>query len=48
MANRKQDAGREALAKKGWWRSHRWLVLRRLTQSLVLLMFLSGPLLGFW
>ncbi|MDX6915241.1 quinol dehydrogenase ferredoxin subunit NapH [Pectobacterium carotovorum] len=48
MANRKQDAGREARAKKGWWRSHRWLVLRRLTQSLVLLMFLSGPLLGFW
>ena len=30
MANRKRDAGREALEKKGWWRSHRWLVLRRL------------------
>ena len=29
MANRKRDAGREALEKKGWWRSHRWLVLRR-------------------
>lgn len=28
MANRKRDAGREALEKKGWWRSHRWLVLR--------------------
>ncbi|MDU1271696.1 quinol dehydrogenase ferredoxin subunit NapH, partial [Escherichia coli] len=24
MANRKRDAGREALEKKGWWRSHRW------------------------
>ncbi|KNB29490.1 quinol dehydrogenase, partial [Salmonella enterica subsp. enterica serovar Typhimurium] len=23
MANRKRDAGREARAKKGWWRSHR-------------------------
>ncbi|MDI8745694.1 quinol dehydrogenase ferredoxin subunit NapH, partial [Salmonella enterica subsp. enterica serovar Montevideo] len=32
MANRKRDAGREALAKKGWWRSHRWLVLRRISQ----------------
>lgn len=26
MANRKRDAGREALEKKGWWRSHRWFV----------------------
>ncbi len=33
MANRKRDAGREALEKKGWWRSHRWLVLRRLCGS---------------
>ncbi len=37
------DAEREALEKKGWWRSHRWLVLRRLCQFLVLGMFLSGP-----
>lgn len=43
MANRKRDAGREALEKKGWWRSHRWLVLRRLCQFFVLGMFLSGP-----
>ena len=35
MANRKRDAGREALEKKGWWRSHRWLVLRRLCQFFV-------------
>ncbi|PWC16454.1 quinol dehydrogenase ferredoxin subunit NapH [Brenneria corticis] len=48
MANRKRDAGREALARKGWWRSHRWLALRRLTQSLVLGMFLCGPWLGVW
>ncbi len=39
MANRKRDAGREALEKKGWWRSHRWLVLRRLCQFFVLGMF---------
>lgn len=48
MANRKRDAGREALEKKGWWRSHRWLVLRRLCQFFVLGMFLSGPWFGVW
>lgn len=48
MANRKRDAGREAQAKKGWWKSHRWLVLRRLSQFLILAMFLSGPWLGVW
>ena len=48
MANPKRDAGREAQAKKGWWRSHRWLVLRRLSQFAILGMFLSGPWLGVW
>ncbi|HFT9924534.1 TPA: quinol dehydrogenase ferredoxin subunit NapH [Escherichia coli] len=48
MANRKRDAGREALEKKGWRRSHRWLVLRRLCQFFVLGMFLSGPWFGVW
>ena len=48
MANRKRDAGREALEKKGWWRSHRWLVLRRLCQFFVLGMFLSGPWFGVY
>ena len=48
MANRKRDAGREALEKKGWWRSHRWLVLRRLCQFFVLGMFFSGPWFGVW
>ena len=48
MANRKRDAGREARAKKGWWRSHRWLLLRRLSQLFILGMFLSGPWFGIW
>ena len=48
MANRKHDAGREALAKKGWWGSHKWLVLRRTSQLLVLAMFLSDPWFGVW
>lgn len=33
---------------KGWWKSHRWLLLRRLSQFLILAMFLSGPWLGVW
>ena len=48
MANRKRDAGREAQAKKGVWRSHRWLIFRRLSQFIVLGMFLSGPWFGVW
>lgn len=48
MANHKQDAGRDAVAKKGWLLSHRWLLMRRFTQLAVLALFLSGPLLGVW
>lgn len=48
MANHKQDAGRDAIAKKGWLRSHKWLLMRRIAQFAVLGMFLSGLLLGIW
>ncbi|MBV4411792.1 quinol dehydrogenase ferredoxin subunit NapH [Enterobacteriaceae bacterium YMB-R22] len=48
MANLKRDAGRDAWAKKGGWRSLRWLVLRRITQLLILGLFLSGPGFGVW
>ncbi|MGI9384007.1 MAG: quinol dehydrogenase ferredoxin subunit NapH [Methyloligellaceae bacterium] len=37
-------AGRE----KGWWEAHKWLLLRRLSQLIVLGVFLVGPLTGFW
>jgi len=40
--------GAEALAAKGWWRSHRFLVARRVSQMLVLGLFLSGPWFGVW
>lgn len=40
--------GREAVATKGWWRAHRFLLLRRLSQLLVLGLFLLGPLAGVW
>ncbi|WP_058912641.1 quinol dehydrogenase ferredoxin subunit NapH [Entomohabitans teleogrylli] len=48
MANRKSEAGKDALAAKGWWRSYRWLMLRRLSQLLVLVMFSTGPWFGLW
>ena len=41
-------AGAEAIAMKGWWRSSKWLVLRRLSQLAVVAIFLVGPLTGWW
>lgn len=38
----------EAVTEKGFWRAHRFLILRRLSQAGVLAIFLTGPLLGFW
>lgn len=40
--------GREAVAAKGWWRAHRFLLLRRLSQLGILALFLLGPLAGIW
>jgi ferredoxin-type protein NapH len=40
--------GVEAVAGKGWWRSHRWLVARRICQIGVLGLFLLGPWAGLW
>lgn len=48
MANAAKVAGREARQKLGWFYSHRFLLLRRLTQLGVLLLFVSGPLFGRW
>ncbi|EPC5194144.1 quinol dehydrogenase ferredoxin subunit NapH [Edwardsiella piscicida] len=48
MANPVAQAGKEARVRLGWWRSHRWLMLRCGCQLGVLLMFLSGPLFGVW
>ncbi|MCF7980593.1 MAG: quinol dehydrogenase ferredoxin subunit NapH [Pseudomonadales bacterium] len=33
---------------QGWFAAHRWLLLRRTSQLLVLGIFLVGPLTGFW
>lgn len=40
--------GADAVAAKGWLRSHRWLLLRRLSQLSILSLFLLGPLAGIW
>ncbi len=41
-------AGTDAVAAKGWLRAHKWLLLRRLSQLVVLSLFLVGPWFGLW
>lgn len=43
-----KTAGLEARTKLGWWRAYRFLVLRRLSQLSIILMFLSGPFWNVW
>lgn len=38
--------GAEAIRKKGWWQAYKWLILRRLSQIGILLLFLLGPWAG--
>jgi ferredoxin-type protein NapH len=40
--------GDEAIRVKGWFGAHRYLILRRMTQFSVLLLFLLGPWFGIW
>ena len=40
--------GQAAVATRGWWQAHRFLVLRRLSQLAILALFLAGPLAGLW
>ena len=40
--------GAEALAEKGWLASHKWLILRRISQLAILALFLVGPLASLW
>lgn len=42
------EVGKEAVEAKGWFGAHKWLILRRLSQVAVLLLFLLGPLAGLW
>jgi ferredoxin-type protein NapH len=40
--------GAEAVAEKGWLKAHKWLILRRISQLGILLLFLLGPWFGLW
>jgi ferredoxin-type protein NapH len=40
--------GGAATATNGWWLAHRFLLLRRVSQLGVLLLFLAGPWFGLW
>lgn len=42
------NIGREAVEKKGWLVAHKWLLLRRISQLAILVLFLLGPLAGIW
>lgn len=44
--NLAQNAGKEAVEKFGWWRAHRFLILRRLCQLTIIALFMAGPTLG--
>lgn len=40
--------GAEAIAEKGWLAAHKWLILRRISQIGILLLFLAGPWFKLW
>lgn len=40
--------GPAAVQAKGWLAAHKWLLLRRFSQALLLALFLAGPWAGLW
>ena len=48
MANLSSQAGKAAIKDKGWLKANLWLILRRISQLSILLVFLSGPWFGYW
>ncbi len=40
--------GEEAVQQKGWLVAHKWLLLRRISQISILMIFLAGPLFSVW
>ena len=47
-AAKNKRIGAEAVAEKGWWLAHQWLILRRIAQFSILALFLAGPWFGQW
>ncbi len=48
MSTKPLTLAQEAIEAKGWLGAHRYLVLRRLSQLTILILFLMGPWLGWW
>ncbi|MGR5145219.1 quinol dehydrogenase ferredoxin subunit NapH [Photobacterium alginatilyticum] len=44
--NHAKDAGKAAVKTLGWWKAHRFLLLRRSCQLLIIGLFMVGPTLG--
>lgn len=44
--NLAKDAGKAAVQSLGWWKAHRFLLLRRITQLTIIALFMAGPTLG--
>lgn len=40
--------GQRAIATRGWFKAHQYLLLRRISQLMILALFLLGPLAGVW
>ncbi len=43
-----KDIGKAAIARKGWFGAHKWLLARRISQLGILGLFLFGSVGGFW
>lgn len=46
--NKASDAGKSAVEKKGWWLANRFLLMRRISQFVILTAFIVGPTVGLW
>ncbi len=43
--NLAKDAGKAAIESLGWWKAHRFLILRRISQITIMALFMAGPTL---
>ena len=41
-----KDAGKAAIQNLGWWKAHRFLILRRFSQFSIIALFMAGPTWG--
>jgi len=48
MIDRSYTPGKDAIVENGWYRAHKWLIARRLSQVIFLALFLVGPITGYW